>query len=1013
MRAILRIIVNSPLIVVLAVVLTGALGIYAVLHLPVELFPGMDVPLVNVISHYPGASPNEIELLVTRPIETRLRGVQGVKRVASTSVQGLSLISVEFAWGTPLVQARQLVQAAVVSVRSELPPGLTPRLENIGTTLQEVSGYVLYGGVDPVELRTLAAVDVAARLRAVDGVQRIEVVGGDSRAFVVTLNPTALARLHLNIAVVAARLRVANRSVAAGVLDRGRREYLIRGDARFRSIQDVRRMPLPTPGGGMVPLSAVAEIREGRAPRHYSVHGDGAPAVALLVQRQPGASTVHVARAVDRKIAELRRRLPPGVRLRKFYDQSELISEAGASLLEALWVSAALVTAVLFFFLGVFRATVVVAATIPLSLVATLGLMKTFGMSLNVVTMAALTLAVGMIVDDAIVVAENIFRRRQKGDSLDAAAVAGAAEIAAADASGTLTTVAAFFPLVLVGGLVGTFLKPFGLVVSSALLASLVVSLTFVPAVFSRGLPETAADAPGRRLLEGLRGVLRRALRRALAHRGRVVSAAGTALGLFLLAFTLGQPQPLPRIDEGALLIEYIMPPGTSLTESDRIGAMLERAALATPDVVCVYRRTGSPAAGIQVEGVNRGEITMKLKPRGERRRSAFQLLADFKKEFSKVPGVVFLFHQPTQEKMDESFSGLPAVFGVTVFGPDPKRLITLAARVEGVLVRDRAVSNVVNNTKIQAPQITVRPDPGALQRTGISAGELFRTLECARFGLEVTRIVRPREQVVVLLKVPAERPFTLERLRRLWVVADKGTAVPLEQVADIRVEGVPAEITHLNGQRQVTLMAEVEGSIPAAIARLRSALDSFEWPAGYSYEFTGQYRVLLQTARDMAFVLLSAAALVYLIMVAQFRSWTQPLAILLVLPFALLGAVIALALTRQSLDVSVAMGAITLAGIGVNNAIVLTDMANRLRRRGTRMTEALIQAADIRLRPVLMTALTTVFGLLPIALGRGVGSRIFQPFAIAVTGGLLTATLATLVLVPVLLSFVPGRGRN
>jgi CzcA family heavy metal efflux pump len=1003
MRKFLQLTVANPIAVILFVVIAAWGGVFALLHLPVGLFPGLDVPVVNVISHYPGTASEDMELLITRPIEDRIRTIPGVRRVSSNSAEGISQITAEFEWGTRLTDARQLVQAELSSVKSDLPAGVKPRLENIGTTLQEVAGYVIYGAGDPVDLRTTVQLNLASRLMGVEGVYRVEVLGGDEPAFIVHIRPEALSHEHLTIRDVAAALAKYNQVAAADFIARGSREYLIRGDSRLQTIEDVLSVPVIENGAKSVFLKDIAFVRPGRAPRHYTVHGNGLPAVSFVVFKQPDASTIDVVRGVDRELKELRAFLPQGARIRKFYDQSDIVIEARDSLFHDLIVGAMLAVAVLFYFMGTFRATLIVTATIPITLLATLALMQVFGETFNVITLSALTLAVGMVVDDAIVVAENVVRHLQSTGDRQAASLAGAAEIAGPDASGTFTTVAAFAPLLFLGGIAGLFVRPFGLVISVALLASLIVSLTFVPMMFG-SIGFTGQRHPiGSRLLTRIDNGLQSMLHFAFTHRVQTVLAGVMMLGLGGFAAWLGPVSVLPPIDEGAILIEYVMPPGTSLRESNRIGDILERIALAQPDIETVRRRTGSPARGFQIEGVNRGEMVMKLVSRSRRRYTVAQIMDRLRASYSKIPGVAFLYHQPTQEKMDESLSGLPAIFGVTIYGTDLNELLTLAAQVEKIMAEDSSLSNIVNNTKIKSPQIIVRSNPVELARCGLTPADVFETIRSGRFGVQATTIVRQRQLVQVLIKNNTSSDETIDWLKGLAITTPSGQIVPLERVADIRTVHLPAAVTRLNGQREITIIADVNGSITAVVSRLRRKFSAISLPHGYSIAFTGQYQVMKRTIRDFALVGLAAIMLIYLIVAMQFRSFLQPLIILVTIPIALVGAIVLLAVSRVGLDISVGMGALTLIGIAVNNAIVLLDYANRQVGADHTISDSLKEAASIRLRPILMTAITTIFALIPVAVNPAVGSRIFQPFAITVIGGLISSTAATLVLVPVL----------
>ena len=1007
MRKFLHFCIANPVAVILVVVIPAWAGVFALFHVPVGLFPGLDVPVVKVITHYPGASASDMELLITRPIENRIRAIARVRRVASKSIEGVSQVTAEFDWGTRLADARQLVQAELSSLHKALPAGILPRIENIGTTLQEVAGYVVYGGGSPVELRSTVQSEIAGRLMSVEGVAHVEVLGGDRPALIVQLQPAALEHHHLTISAVSAALASHNQIVAADFITRGSREYLIRGDSRLQTIEDVLSVPVVSDGTNSVLLRDIATVRAGRAPRHYQVHGNGRNAVAFVVSKQPTASTLDVVRGIDRELAGMQNLLPTGAQIRKFYDQADIVGEARDALFHDLVVGALLAAAVLIFFMGTLRATLIVSAAIPITLLATLAVMKVFGQTLNVITLSALTLAVGMVLDDAIVVTENIVRHLHQGEAPQAASIAGGAEIAGPDASGTFTTVAAFAPLLFLGGLAGLFVKPFGLVVTVALLASLIVSLTLVPMLLGRtGLPGQR-HAIGSRLLARLDGGLQRLLAAAIAHRRITILLAAATLGLGGLAAWLGPVNVLPPIDEGAILIEYVMPPGTALQESDRIGDYLERLALSQKDVETVYRRTGSPGRGIQIEAVNRGELTIKLAPRSLRTRTLTDIMNGLRRAYSKIPGVVFLYHQPTQEKMDESLSGLPAMFGVTVFGSKMNELVSLADKAEKIMAADPGLANIVNNTKIKSPQIIVRPNPIALARCGISPSDVFETIQAGRFGVTATTIVRQRQQVQVMVKAGSSSGATLGWLEHLPIATSSGQAVPLRRVADVRILHLPAAVTRLNGQREVTILAEVNGSIPSEVGRLRRKFSKIPLPEGYSIAFTGQYQVMQRTILEFGFVGLAAVMLIYLIMAMQFRSWMQPMIILATIPVALVGAIVLLAITRVGIDVSVGLGALTLVGIAVNNAIVLLDYANRQVVAGQTIIDALHSAASVRLRPILMTAATTIFALIPVAANPAVDSRIFQPFAITVIGGLLSSTLATLLLIPVLSTFV------
>jgi len=1002
MRRLIAHLIARPLEVGLGVLVVAALGLYGAGHMSVGLFPNLDVPVVQVIAHAPGSAPLDLELSVTRPIEDALKGAPGIRRVASTTMQGVVVITVQFAWGTQVRDARQIVLGRLGQVRSRLPAGVAPRLEHIGTTLEEVGGWAIWGAGDPVEVGPIVRRDLVARLMTVPGVSLVDVIGGERRAFWVNLAPGRLAALHLTLSDVEDAIRRTHGASVAGFFERGDEDVVVRADSRILTPAALKAVPIRLTDGTTLTLGQIARVREGRAPKHSEVRAQGVPAMAIFVRKQPSASTITVERAVEAELERARSLLPPGTRIGKFYDQSEVLVEARRAIVHDLIAGAVLAVLVLWLFLGAARPTLAVALTIPLSLLATLAVLWLAGQSLNVITMAALTLAVGMIVDDAIVVTENVFRHQEAGAAPADAAREGTAEIAAADAAGTFTTVTAFLPLVMVGGLAAVFLRPFGLTVSSALLASLVLSLTTVPVMLARGRGAAMGRAPGRKLLEALARGLTSALTWTLRHRAATLAASAIlGLGMFgALALRMGPVSLLPPVDEGALLVEYIMPPGVSLRESLRVGQELGRRASRLPGVILVEERVGAPEGSASVEGINRGELRVKLAPMDTERPSADELLKRLQRASADIPGVILMLHQPTQERMDEAFSGLPAVFGVTIFGPDLARLEAISIQVEKTLDADPAVHNIVNNSRFHRPQLDVRIDGGRCAALGVDPADVRKVVAAASWGDEVLRVLREREQVPVLLRVKGFGRG-LEALGTLPVPARHGEVVPLARVATLTLHRVPAQIDRLNGQRQLTILAEVEGNLPAVARRLDRRFAALDLPAGYSATCTGRYRVLLKTARELLFVLLAAGVLILAIMTLEFGSLRQAAWILAVVPVSLAGGALGLALTGAGLNVAVATGMLTLLGIGVNNGIVLVDFANRRNASGAPWAEALVEAARIRLRPILATTLTTMAGLLPTALGLGAGQHVFQAFAITVIFGLAAGTLATLLVLP------------
>jgi len=1007
MRPLLHYLLDRPLAALLPAAMTVLLGAYALLHLSVDLFPDLDVPVVNLITHAPELAAQDMDMLVTRPLVEALRAAPGIQRVASSSQQGISVVTAQLGWGRSVDSARQAATAALAQTAPLLPAGVVPRIEQIGTTLQQVGGWAVSAPGDPVALGSVLRRVVAPRLMGLDGVAMVEVLGGERPALWADADPARLAALGIGVDDLMTAIRHTHGAAAAGFVHRSSEDVVVRADSRLRDVADLAAVPVRLPDGRMTRLDTLATVHAGRAPRHSEVRCDDRPAVALMVRKVPGSSTIAVVERVRDELARLHSVLPAGAEVRPFYDQSEVLVEARRAIGQELLVGAALAVGVLWFLLGDRRATLAVTATIPLALFATVAVLWMLGESLNVVTLAGLTLAVGMVVDDAIVVAENVHRHLQPGTPAPAAALDGTLEIAAADASGTLTTVAAFAPLLLVGGLAAVFLRPFGFTVASALLASLLLSLTVVPVLLARsGSDLGASHRPGPRLVAWIAARLEAFGRHALARRRRTLVIAAV-IGLCLAVTPLLRHGPvtlLPNVDEGALLVEYVLPPGVSLAESQRIASQLTAIARRLPDVLLVESRVGAPAGGAEVEGVNRGELLIKLATLSERTYPAAEVIEQLRAASASLDGVVLLIHQPTQEKMDESFSGLPAPFGVTVYGTDQPTLEIAASQVAALLRADPAVSAVIDNWRFHSPELTARLDGERCAALDVDPAAARTTVAAAVWGAPVLEIAREGETVPVRVRL-GDGVSVTDDLATVPVTTADGSWVPLAAIADLQVRRVAPEITRLNGRRELTVLAEITGDLPREAARIQRLLDALELPASTDAVVGGQFTTLVATGRDLLLVLIGAALLILAIMAFQLRSLRQAAWILATTPAALAGAGAGIALTATGLNIAIAAGVLTLLGIGVNNGIVLLDFASKARRTGADGATAVLTAVRIRLRPILATSLTTIAALAPSALGLGAGQHVFQPFAVTVISGLVVGTIATLAVLPAAVS--------
>ena len=996
----LEIILKKPIAVIIGALLIGLAGLSGFTNLPVDLFPDLNYPLINIITHYPAGTAEDMEQMVTRPIENSMQGLNNLQRVSSTSAPGFSQVTVEFSWGIDVLQARQLVYGRLAQVRSSLPAGAESKLENIGTSLAMLSTYTLSGG-DPVQTRSWVQYQLAPRLTSLPGVARVEVMGGGVYSWRVDLDPLKLRQAGLTATDIAGAIGRANILDTGGYLKQHGRDLLIRTDGRLRNIDDLRAVPVRVSGAVPLRLTDVAEIYAGSKPQRYVITENRLPAVAFSIQKQPGASTLKVSRLVDRELAKST--LPNGVKLEKFYDQAEIIGLAYRNMRNHLLSGAGLAILAVLFILGRNRASMAIAFTFPLTVLGTFWVMHFMGLGLNLMTLGALTVAIGMVADDSIVVLENIDRHRNLGQTPWQAALNGTREILGADIAGTMTVLAAFAPLVLISGLAGRLFHPFGLSFSILLLFSLLLSVTLIPltaAHWMRPLDQVKQSSGlGARWIQTLERLNLHLLDHFLRHRTITIVIASMLLlaGTGLLVFN--PARLLPLLDENSLLVSYQLPPGTSLTESNRMGDRLEKDILALPGVYSVFRRTGSPESSFYIEGPDQGELVVRLDRSGNH--DSTTMKHDLDQLIQKMDGVIGRVNEPTSEKLDESFSGLPALFGITLFGTNLDELYTAAAKVEAAAHTLPGLTNVVNNTKIPVDQLSIRLDPDTLALHRVSAVDAAAAIRLAMQGETVSEVVRDQMPVPVFLRFQASSRRQLQDIEQIAVPTMDGGTIPLSQMAEIRQSSSHPTIAHQHGLRSLTLTAEIDGNPLAVLRDLDKAIAGLHLPPTIQVGYTGEYGQLIKTASQMFWVLLGSALLVYGIIALQLDNLLDPLVVLVKLPLDFTGAALALFLARQPVDLTVFIGFITLIGVSTNNGIMLLTFARKFRGQGMAAEEAIREAARVRTRPMILTHLTTLLALIPAALGLGDGPQLLQPLGIMLFGGLTTGTLFTLNLLP------------
>jgi CzcA family heavy metal efflux pump len=993
-------------VIVFGVALITFAGIYSTSVLPSGIYPEVEFPRIAVIAHSGDLSPRIMQLAVTRPLEEAARGVLGVRRVRSMTIRGGTEISVLFNPDADMKYALQLTQGKVDEVRQSMPRGTTVVVERMTPSLFPILSFNITGDLPAPALRDIAMFEIRPLLSRVSGVARVDVVATDEREISVIVDPNKLNAAKLSLDRVTEALRASNQVTSVGRLPKDYRQYLVLSTSELASLEDVRQVVVAFKEQTPILVSDIADVREGVVDRTTLLTGNGQPAAVITVARQIGGNILAIADGVQQTLREGITSLPPAIRISKMYDLATFVREAVSSVSEAIIIGGALAVFVLVAFLRDWRATFVAATTLPLAIIGTFYILNIAHGTINLMSMGGLAIAIGLVIDDAIVVVENIHRHLATGETTLAAAEHGTNELVGAVIGSTLTTVVVFIPLGLLQGMVGQFFAALSLTLAGAVLLSLLYALLFIPVPAARILRPRAR---ARDDLGHLSGWYERILRQALAAPRLVIAVTLSVAALGVAAYVALETGFLPEMDEGGYVIDYWTPAGTSLPETDRMVRRVENVLKDTPEIAGFTRRTGTEMGMFATEQ-NRGDILVRLKPRSARSRSAEDLISEQRERFANdMPGMTIEFVQILQDMLGD-LEGEPEPVEVKLFGDDLNFLNTLAARIAGRMKNIPGIVDLVEPRRGN-PELEVRIDPTRVAKAGFTPEQLSTQLADGLLGDVATQMRRADRLIDLRVRYPDQYRFNPEWIREYPLVAPSGAIVPLSAAADvIAVEG-SARLFRQDLKQMVPITARLEGrDLGGGIADVKSVLDGERFPVGYSWQLGGQYESQQASFRSLILVLSVAALLVFGLLVAQFRRFTAALVILSAAPLSLVGAFGLLLLTRTPLNVSSFMGLILLVGLIVKNGIILVDYADRLYDDGADKREALVRAGTIRLRPIVMTTLCTLFGLLPLALGLGSGAELQKPLAIAVIGGLLVSTIVTLVFVPTMLSVLPWR---
>ncbi len=1006
---------NKYLIILLSVVLV-VFGVRTALKMDIDVFPDLTAPTVVVMTDAHGMASEEVERLVTFPIETSVNGATGVRRVRSASSQGYSFVWVEFDWGTDIFKARQIVSEKLITVSALMPLGVG---QPVLAPQSSVMGEIFFIGMQAdstslMDLRTIAEWNIKPLLLATGGVSQVTIIGGDYKQYQVLADPLKMMYFNVSMAELAEVCQGISQNSTGGVVRQYGNEYVVRGIARSYDTEILGSSFVKSVNGKPVRLNDVAEVKTGSAVRMGYASENARPAIIISISKQPNTNTLNVTEKIEENLKTLQKTLPPDVRLdTSIFRQAGFIETSVRNVRNALLEGAIFVVIILFIFLGSFRTTIISLLAIPLSLLGTILVMKGLGLNINTMSLGGMAIAIGALVDDAIIDVENVYKRlrqnrqmpeEQRRDSFTVVYEASR-EIRASILNATMIIIVAFLPLFFLSGMEGRMLKPLGISFIVSLFMSLVVAMTLTP-LLSRMLLSDGnyldRNEKDKWLVRKLSYFYEKSLRWSLNHKKAIVFST---LGLFLVALitmsTMGRSF-LPEFNEGSLTLSVIARPGVSLEESNRLGNLVETQLLSIPEISGTARRTGRGELDEHSQTTNSAEIDVNFTLNA---RSREEFMADVRNTLSGIPGIAFTVGQPLGHRIDHMLSGTRANIAIKLFGTDLNHMFSLGNEIKSAIADIDGLVDVNVDQQVEIPQIQIRANRDMLAQYGITIGEFNEFVELAFASEKMADIYEGQRSFDLVLRLKPDYTENIEGIRSALIDTRDGRKVPLEQVADIVSVAGPSSISRENVQRKVVISANVSGrDLRGAVREIRENIESnVVLPGGYRIEYGGQFESEAKASQTLLLTSLIALVIVFLILFQEFKNFRLAGIILLNLPLALIGGVFAIFLTSGILSIPAIIGFITLFGIATRNGILLVSHYRYLQQNSVPLSETIIKGSADRLNPILMTALTAALALIPLALrGNLAGNEIQSPMAKVILGGLITSTLLNIYIVPI-----------
>ena len=1017
---IIRFSLQNRLFVLMAAVLLMVGGLYTTKHMDVDVFPDLNAPTVVVMTEATGMAPEEVERLVTFPVETAVNGATDVRRVRSSSTTGFSVVWVEFDWGTDIYRDRQIVSEKLAEVGESLPPTCgKPTLGPQSSILGEVFIIGLTSDETSMQdLRTIADWTIRPRLLSLGGVAQVTVLGGDIKEYQILLSPEKMRHYGISLQEVMSAAGDMNRNSAGGVLYEYGNEYIIRGVLSTDNVDAFGRTVVKMDGDAPITLGDIAEIKAGaKSPKLGTASHRGKPAVLMTVTKQPNSSTIDLTAKLDHAVEDLKTQLPSDINIATdIFRQQKFIDSSIDNIKKSLYEGALFVIIVLFFFLMNVRTTLISLVTIPLSLLVSILTLKFMGLTINTMSIGGMAIAIGSLVDDAIVDVENVFKHLRQNrklpeserQSIIQVVFNASREVRLPILNSTFIIVVSFIPLFFLTGMEGRMLRPLGIAFITALFASTLVALTLTPVLCSFLLGSESSDKAGKdpalvRWLQKWYGV---ALEWVLRHKkitlGSVLALFVVALGVF---FSLGSSF-LPAFNEGSFTINVSTLPGVSLEESDNVGRHAEALLMTVPEIQTVARKTGRAELDEHALGVNVSEIEA---PFELGKRSKREVVNEIRTKLNTIPGVNVEIGQPISHRIDAMLSGTQANIAIKLFGTDLNKMFELGNKIKSEVSEIPGFVDLNVEQQIERPQLQIIPKREMLAKYGIAPAEFTEMVEVYLAGSVVSQVYEGNQVFDLTVKAADGSRSNIEEIRNIPVDASGGK-VPFGQIAEIRSAAGPNTINRENVSRKIVISANVsDGDLQGAVNQIRKKIeDNVELPEGYHVEYGGQFESAQSASRTLLFTSLMAIIVIFLLLYGQFKDVRQASAVLLNLPLALIGGVFAIFFADKIISIPAIIGFISLFGIATRNGMLLIDRYNELCHEGLSLHDAVMHGSLDRLNPILMTALTSALALIPLALGGELpGNEIQSPMAKVLLGGLLTSTMLNGFIIPVVYIFI------